>query len=119
MTTLEKELNKVGFDWATGKLVVHTLAEHSYSPGWGSGERAVVFDYSKDNQLHDELLHHEYNNGYGSPQCPRFVGEDSKFLYFPVQYDGATWVDKIAKDIAFYTMFDEKGNLNETPYPGG
>lgn len=88
----------------------------------GYGERAVVFDYTKSNQLareRDELLHHEYDDGYGSPQCPRFVGEDKDYLYFPVQYDGATWVSRIAKDIAFYTKLDSRGKVNETPYPGG
>jgi hypothetical protein len=117
MATLREWLEEEGFDWKSGVIIAHTLAEGSYAGGWGSGESAFRFDF-KDSTLPDtqanELLDHEFECGYGSPEAPRFVAEDDYKIYFPWQYDGSTGLQVVFKDISYY--MDVK---NETPYPGG
>lgn len=117
MATLRQWLDKEGFDWDTGVIVAHTLKEDSYSPGWGSGNGAFKFDFRDKTQLdgkHNELLDHVFDCGYGAPEAPRFVAEDKNRFYFPVQYDGSTWIESIHKNIDHYMDIN-----NDTPYPGG
>ena len=61
-----------------------------------------------------EILEKEFDYGYGGPECPRFVAEDTDYIYFPDQYDGATSCCYVAKDISKYLSIEEP-----TPYPGG
>jgi len=105
MTTLRKELESVGFDFDKGKIIIK---ETDDCPGWdnmGSGR------FIKST---DSLLDNEFDDGYGRPECPAFIAVDEECLYFPRQYDGATGVDKIHKNIDIYLLDDEP-----TPYPGG
>jgi hypothetical protein len=114
MATLRAWLNEEGFDWKTGKIIAHTLKEGSYSPGWGDMEAAYFWDYSSNlpAMQMDALLDTEFDDGYGSPNCPRFIAEDATKLYFPWQYDGSTGLQSVVKDIMHYIS-------NATPYPGG
>jgi hypothetical protein len=60
------------------------------------------------------VLHQSFDAGFGGPKCPRFIAEDPVAIYFPSQYEGATSLEKIYKNLDVYLTGDE-----ETPYPGG
>lgn len=117
MATLRKWLENAGVDWNSLVIVAHTLTEDSYSAGWGESKRAFKFDY-RENKLPDSqingLLDFDFDDGYGAPEAPRFVARDKDKTYFPVQYDGATWIDSVYHDINIYMDTN-----NDTPYPGG
>jgi hypothetical protein len=117
MATLREWLNEAGFDWNNGVIIAHTITEGSYSPGWGDSELAYKFDF-RGNTLPDTqaniLLDTEFVDGYGSPQAPKIIAKDKDKIYFPVQYDGSTWLDWVYIDIEKYMDVE-----NETPYPGG
>ena len=106
MATLRVWLDSVCFDWSTGKILVQSdqgdwyRCSDDWTPRYVDGT--------------DPILDKKFDCGYGSPQAPCFVAEDSERLYFPSQYDGATNIEYINKDISTY--------LSEhcrTPYPGG
>ena len=117
MATLRAWLDELNFDWKTGVIVAHTLEDGSYSAGWGSSKDAYMFDF-RDNTLPDTkanlLLDHEFDEGFGSPEAPRFIAEDENKIYFPYQYDGSTGPVVVHKDIQHYM-----NPKHETPYPGG
>lgn len=109
MDTIREWLTEAGFDWDNG-VIVHQPTT-GYSPGWSSGDDiGSGFIISRD----APILDHCFDGGYGSPQCPRFFARDSDAIYFPVQYDGATWLERIEIDPEAYTGTDKA-----TPYPGG
>jgi hypothetical protein len=62
----------------------------------------------------DNVLDEQFYSGHGCPSCPRFIAEDSVAIYFPWQYDGATGLQKVYKNLDVYLTGDE-----ETPFPGG
>lgn len=59
----------------------------------------------------DPILDQEFDEGYGAPECPRFVADDGRKIYFPYQYDGSTGIVSVYKNIDVYLA-------KETPYPG-
>ena len=103
MATLRDWLTKAGADW--DKL--HIIYHETRSPGWGrpTAARCIPID--------DPVLDVEFDSGYGAANCPRIIADDGAALYFPGQYDGATWLERIVKDIDYY--LDVK---HETPYVG-
>ena len=109
MSTIREWLNEVEFDWEHGKIVFQD--SHGYSPGWSSGRELDAPIYISNQH---PILDKEFDSGYGSPQCPRFIAKDGKFLYFPDQYDGATSIVRVAHNLSYYVR-----GKNATPYPGG
>lgn len=107
MSTLREFLNDKGFNWASGRIIVQQCDEDE-SPGWASPKSAFVVEHD------DGVLDKEFYAGYGGPNCPRYIAEDSEAYYFPSQYDGSTNPEKVLKDINRYMDI-----TNETPYPGG
>lgn len=109
-TTLRQELIAVGFDFSTGIIIVQDQVETCYSspPGYSQPTTARVA------RINDPLLDLKFDDGYGSPECPRFIAEDEKYLYFPYQYDGSTGIVTVHKYIRYYL-----NPQNPTPYPGG
>ena len=108
--TIRKLLNDEGFDWQRGEILYQTWP--SDTPGWGAAN--VPAHYITQD---DVILDLEFDDGYGGPDCPRFLAKDGRFLYFPVQYDGATWIDKMAWDLDWYCEIAEP--MRKLPYPGG
>ena len=105
MATIKEWLDKAGFDWENGRVIVQ-ITEHT--PGWD--DPADAYEASKDGRL----INKKFCDDFGGPECPRFVAEDKEKIYFPDQYDGATSLVSIYKNIEKY--LDPK---NPTPYPGG
>jgi len=106
MTTVRRFLEECGFDFKLGRIVIQ-MCDEGVTPGWGdpvSGE-AVSND--------DPILDYEFYDGFGGPECPRFIAEDGKQIVFPGQYDGSTFSVRIMKDISYY--LDPN---HPTPYPG-
>jgi len=104
--TLRKELKRIGFDWGTGKIIISDM--NGAKTYWYDSDRPepkIVTD------MGDKLLDYEYDTSYGSADCPAFIAEDKEFIYLPYQYDGATGLFRVAKDIDYYMEYS-------TPYPG-
>lgn len=108
MATIREKLDRQGFDWETGRIIIQTVEPDRY-PGWAKPTGAYVA------AADDPILDQEFDDGFGGPKCPRFVAEDATAIYFPYQYDGATGVCKVLKDIRQYLDYKS----NPTPYPGG
>jgi len=107
MATLRKMLRDAGFDWDSGRII-YQRCEDNCPPGWSGPVEAREIDFN------DPILDQEFDDGYGSPEMPRFIAEDDTRIYFPAQYDGLTWIETVYKDIDAY--LDPN---NSTPYPGG
>lgn len=108
MITLRKELEFNKFDWKNGRILYQETT--GYSAGWSSGDDLIE---TREIDTEHKILDKEFNDGYGSPEMPRFVAYDKGFIYFPSQYDGSTRIVKVAKEPEYYI-----GNNEETPYPG-
>lgn len=106
MATIREWLKNENFDFENGRIIVHAVSGNS--PGWRHGERQMT------NEEVEDILNREFSSGFGGPQCPRFVAEDDEKIYFPSQYDGATGIEYVYKDLSRYE--DCKA---QTPYPGG
>ena len=107
MATIREWLNEAGFNWEKGTIIYQPT--EGDCPGWNSPLSAAVI------MPNHPILTKEFDERDGGPRCPRFIAEDDEAIYFPAQYDGSTWVNKIWKDITKY--LDYKNNV--TPYPGG
>ena len=107
MGQLKRWLDNLDFDWKSGRIIYQITNDFS-SPGWGTPKEALEIDESH------RILTEEFDSGFGGPECPRIIAEDKNFIYFPVQYDGSTWLQKISKNIIYYLSPE-----NPTPYPGG
>lgn len=106
--TIRAWLTDGGFDWTDGRILWQDTEEDDSSPGWATPRAAAWIEPTH------AILDKEFHDGYGGPECPRFIAEDNKALYFPNQYDGSTGLTVVMKDLSHY--LDPK---NETPYPGG
>jgi len=106
MATIRKWLDEAGFDWATGKIVCQqatvgsAMQPHSVEDGQVVAHNALILD--------EEFV--ASRRGSGSP---RFVARDWRAVYFPVQYDGSTWIERVVLDLDWYTK-----DRHKTPYPG-
>lgn len=117
MATLRKWFDDAGVDWGSLVLVIHTMEPRSFCPGWGTPQEAFRFDFTKPGALDvhpHPVLDHEFNSGYGAPEAPMFIAQDKDCMYFPQQYDGATALVYVFRDIEVYMDVE-----NDTPYPGG
>jgi hypothetical protein len=108
MSTLRKWLNNADFDWENGTIIYQPA--NGYSPGWSSGDELSLPRIIANS---DPILDHEFESGHGAPWAPRIFARDSRAVYFPGQYDGATWLESVIIDPEHYLAG------NETPYPGG
>ena len=110
MATIREWLNAAGFDWDRGVLIYQAIkmGESDY-PGWASDDQLKTPIYIDKTHA---ILDAKFSSGYGGPECPRFFARDSTAIYFPGQYDGATWCEKVVIDPEAYIQ-----GL-ETPYPG-
>jgi len=106
MATIRNWLNNANFNWKKG-LIIHQPTDGG-SPGWSCPVSAEIVG------VNDEVLDREFDSGFGGPECPRFVAEDDRAIYFPSQYDGSTTIEVVLKDIKSYLNIE-----NKTPYPGG
>jgi hypothetical protein len=115
--TIREWLDLARFDWLCGIIVYHETAtdedreyEMEPSPGWSErvGPGQVI---PRDHPI----LDHMFRTGYGGPMCPRFIAQDGNAVYFPAQYDGSTWLEKVDLRMASYVG----PNAIPTPYPGG
>ncbi len=105
MATMRKWLNKRKFDWENGLIIIQET-EGDY-PGW---EKPInAYEVGKD----DPILDKKFHDGFGGPECPRFIASDDKCIYFPEQYDGSTRLCWVLKDIKEYLNIRRR-----TPYPG-
>jgi len=109
MTTIKEELTISDFDWESG-IIIYQETPDDYSPGWTPN--SMIIPGIEIKHTHP-ILTKNFQTGYGGPQMPRFIAKDNKYIYFPAQYDGSTWIEKIAIDIK-----NEYINI-PTPYPGG
>ena len=105
MNTIRDWLTRGSFNWDKGRIIYQATDKFC---GWD--EPLSAEEISKEHPI----LDHEFNRGFGAPECPRFIAEDEKALYFPEQYDGATSLTVVYKDIDWYLDAE-----NPTPYPGG
>lgn len=113
MATIRAWLNDANFDWGykEAKIIYHPIKPedgYTLSPGWEQASSREEIDASHS------ILDKEFDDGFGGPNCPRFIAYDELFIYFPAMYDGSTWLEKVSIDPSHYL---EEGI--ETPYPGG
>ncbi|HUV67098.1 MAG TPA: hypothetical protein VMW24_24635 [Sedimentisphaerales bacterium] len=111
MATIREWLLEAGFAFKEGRIIWQPVSAEAYSPGW-CGTNGIM-DGQEVGWDHD-ILDHEFDSGFGAPECPRFIAEDDTTMYFPRQYDGATKLVCVRKDIAYYLNHE-----HPTPYPGG
>lgn len=114
MATIREWLTAEGFDFSAGRVYVQPVsAACEYldptPPGWASSD-----EIGGSVPATDADLDREFSSCFGSPQAPRFIAYDPTAVYFPAQYDGATWCEKVFLDPAVYT-----DSNHPTPYPGG
>jgi hypothetical protein len=112
MSTLREWLNDENFDWETGEIILQNRKptewdEKPYAGGWDECDFA-----DRISQEH-EVLDYNFDNGFGRPECPRFIAKDKEAIYFPSQYDGSTCLEKVYLDISKYLAVTNK------IYPGG
>jgi len=107
-STLRQWLTNANFDWKNGTIIYHETKEND-SPGWSFD----IISRQSIGTIHP-ILDLQFYDGYGSPQAPKIFARDNDAIYFPMQYDGATWLEKVIIDPEYYL----NDNAN-TPYPGG
>ena len=86
MPTIREWLSQSGFDWKGGTIIYQEV-EGGY-PGWSNPINALIIDKRNTHPILDQ----HFKDGYGSPDCPRFVAKDKNHMYFPGQYDGSTFI---------------------------
>lgn len=108
MATLREWLKEEGFDFKDGVIIYQEVKEGA-TPGWRSGHDC--YSPAVITNCHD-ILDRDFDDSYGGPECPRIFAKDSKAIYFPGQYDGSTWLEKVYIDVQHYL------SGKDTPYPG-
>ena len=111
MATLREFLDESGFDWEAGRIIYQPVKGDSCPPGWGDLDKEAGARVLSRNSA---ILDQPFDDGIGSPQCPCYVAEDARAIYFPSQYDGATNPEWVLKDLDVYLRCEVA-----TPYPGG
>ena len=113
MATVREFLDQSGFDWDNGSIVIQMVNDDGGGfPGWADTATPAVHVSSDD-----AILDRTFDDGFGGPECPRYIARDNDSVYFPSQYDGATSPICVCIDLGAYTRTD--GNHENTPYPGG
>lgn len=92
-STTREWLTQADFNWESGRIIYQEVEEKNL-PGWSRPISSVEVPPNH------EILDKKFDFGYGAPQCSRFIADDGKFLYFPSQYDGATELTVVSKDIS-------------------
>ena len=105
MATIREWLSESNFDWKDGTIIYQETGDNY--PGWGRVTSASIIE--NDHPILDE----NFDDGFGGPDCPRFVAKDKNHTYFPGQYDGSTFIVVVSANM------DDYLNGLETPYPGG
>jgi len=100
MATLRQWLTDSGFNFDTGTIV------YQKGDGWEPSKDGIYIDKEHP------ILDHEFNDGYGGPQCPAIFAKQGNCIWFPGQYDGSTWLEKVCIDSEYYKD-------HPIPYPGG
>lgn len=103
--TLRQELTKLGFDWNSGRIIIWCLkGPVGY---WDDNIPQVreIEDWA------DSDLDYVYDIGLGDPKTPHIIAEDNKWIYMPAEYDGASWLYKVNKNLDHYM-------INVPPYEG-
>ena len=111
MATLRDLLTAAGFTWDTGVIVWQSVTGEAYSSGWAMDDEVNKAEFIPNDHV---ILDTDFDTGHGAPRMPRFVAKDHKFIFFPVQYDGATWIEYVCQSLTPYVEGEEP-----MPYPGG
>ena len=118
MATIREWLRESGFNWSSGRVIIHPVTKdddgYEASPG-SAGKRELGTPVEVTSAKSHELLDKEFHTGYGAPECPRFVAYDKNRIYFPYQYDGATGLEVVS----LYPEDYLGDTFKMTPYPGG
>lgn len=66
--------------------------------------KALIKALAKDDEiiyctLTDKELEEEFYSGYGMSNGKPFTAWSEKYVYFPVVYDGAEWVERVPRNI--------------------
>lgn len=110
VTTLRRELKRVGFDFENSRIIYQEVVR-DLKPGEADDIKDIIM--TKYIDVNDRILDRKFDADYGSPNMPRFVAEDNEKIYFPLTYDGATSIGWVYKDIQQYIARNEL-----TPYWG-
>lgn len=117
VATLRIWLDDRHFDWENGRIVLQAfppdedLWEQFYDDTAKQMEPVFI------DRKHP-VLDVAFSSGMGEASCPRFIAEDAQRIYFPAQYDGATWCEIVWKDLSKYVNSGE-AKAEPTPLPGG
>ena len=106
-TTARNYLSKCGF--VEGSIFHQPTTAEDDSPGWSEGSNLQGIAFIS---MDDPILDEEFDDGYGSPDCPRIIAFDLKYSYIVCQYDGSTWMQKFPLNSE--SLFE----LGQIPYPG-
>ena len=99
VTTLRKELKRVGFDFENGRIIYQEVVR-DLKPGEADDIKDIIM--TKYIDVNDRILDRKFDADFGSPNMPRFIAEDNEKIYFPLTYDGATYIGWVYKDIHQY-----------------
>ena len=127
-TTLREQLTEAGFDWSPhATIIVQRYRDpHAHSPSFYDGVFVEghwytlgwchASDVENVTIPHDHpILDQPFDDGFGSPQMPRFWCKTPQYIYFPGTYDGSTWVSRVALYPGMYLGKDAES----LPYVGG
>lgn len=124
MSTIREFLKGAGFDWDSGRVIVHVFADKGveHIDDYYRPSPCAPFHNTSEIKevvtIHGRAKHpsldYEFSSGHGGVECPCFVAYDKNRIYFPYQYDGSTSCDFVLRDSGLYERGEEA-----TPYPGG
>lgn len=104
--TIRGWLTEVGFDWERGRIIW----QKPKSKKWPAYDPVAAEEIDRWATILDLV----FDDGFGSPECPRFIAKDARAMYFPSQYDGSTSCVVVLLNLDAY--LDPKV---PSPYPGG
>ena len=106
--TIRKWLNEAEFNWERGRIIWGDTGDAPY-PGGAMTKQNIEIEHNHP------VLDLKFDSDHGGPHCPRFIAYDNVAIYFPAQYDGATWLEKVWRSPKRYLG----KTVEKTPYPGG
>lgn len=98
MKTLREMLDGCRFNWPAGRIIV---AKESIGLDYFEARDTVrpLTDGLADN---DPALDVKIDTGYGTCNIPPFIAEDDAAIYVVATYDGASWIERIEKNLDRY-----------------